>query len=76
MIFLTKDDATRDKLKAKVPEGRSLVGGVNELIDLLADYREQGLDEFAIPDFTLGPTAAARREALETIRTEILPALA
>jgi alkanesulfonate monooxygenase SsuD/methylene tetrahydromethanopterin reductase-like flavin-dependent oxidoreductase (luciferase family) len=75
MIFLTKDDATRDKLKARVPAGRSLVGGVNELIDLLAAYRSQGLDEFAIPDFTLGSTAQARRDVLETLRTEVLPAL-
>lgn len=76
MIFLTTDDATRDKLKSRVPEGRSLVGGVNELIDLLSDYSAQGLDEFAIPDFTLGPTAAARREVLEKLRTEVLPHVA
>ena len=75
MIFLTKDDATRDKLKPRVPEGRSLVGGVNELIDQLGSYVEQGLDEFAIPDFTLGPTAEARLEVLETLRTEVVPAV-
>jgi alkanesulfonate monooxygenase SsuD/methylene tetrahydromethanopterin reductase-like flavin-dependent oxidoreductase (luciferase family) len=76
MIFLTKDDATRDKLKSRVPEGRSLVGGTNELIDLLGAYIEQGLDEFAIPDFTLGPTAEARLEVLETLRTEVVAAVA
>jgi alkanesulfonate monooxygenase SsuD/methylene tetrahydromethanopterin reductase-like flavin-dependent oxidoreductase (luciferase family) len=75
MIFLTKDDATRDKLKGRVPAGRSLVGGVNELIDLLNDYAQQGVDEFAIPDFTLGKTAEARREVLETLRTEVLSAV-
>jgi alkanesulfonate monooxygenase SsuD/methylene tetrahydromethanopterin reductase-like flavin-dependent oxidoreductase (luciferase family) len=74
MIFLTNDDATRDKLKPKVPEGRSLVGGPSELIDLLGQYVDQGVDEFAIPDFTLGKTPEIRREALETLRSEVLPA--
>jgi alkanesulfonate monooxygenase SsuD/methylene tetrahydromethanopterin reductase-like flavin-dependent oxidoreductase (luciferase family) len=76
MIFLTNDDATRDKLKERAPAGRSLVGGVAELIDLLGEYVEQGVDEFALPDFTLGKTAQARREVLETLRTEVLPAFA
>ena len=76
MIFLTKDDAVRDKLKSRVPAGRSLVGGVSELVDLLSDYAAQGVDEFAIPDFTLGATAEARREVLETLRTEVLPHVA
>jgi alkanesulfonate monooxygenase SsuD/methylene tetrahydromethanopterin reductase-like flavin-dependent oxidoreductase (luciferase family) len=76
MIFLTKDDAVRDKLKSRVPAGRSLVGGVSELVDLLSDYAAQGVDEFAIPDFTLGSTAEARREVLETLRAEVLPHIA
>jgi alkanesulfonate monooxygenase SsuD/methylene tetrahydromethanopterin reductase-like flavin-dependent oxidoreductase (luciferase family) len=76
MIFLTKDDATRDRLKPNVPAARSLVGGVAEITDLLGAYVEQGVDEFAIPDFTLGKTADARRETLETLRTEVLPAFA
>lgn len=73
MIFLTKDDATRDKLKGRAPAGRSLVGGPSELVDVMSQYVEQGVDEFAIPDFTLGKTPEARREALEVLRTEVVP---
>jgi alkanesulfonate monooxygenase SsuD/methylene tetrahydromethanopterin reductase-like flavin-dependent oxidoreductase (luciferase family) len=76
MIFLTEDAARREKLLQKAPEGVSLVGGVSELIDLLGSYAEQGVDEFALADFTLGATFAERLEALETMRTEVLPAFA
>jgi alkanesulfonate monooxygenase SsuD/methylene tetrahydromethanopterin reductase-like flavin-dependent oxidoreductase (luciferase family) len=75
LIFLTKDDASRDKLKARVPADRSLVGGPTELIDQLGEYVAQGVDEFALPDFTLGKNAEARMETLERLRTEVVAAL-
>lgn len=72
MIFLTKDDAARDKLRARVPAGRSLVGGPSELIDLIGSYIEQGVDEFAIPDFTLGRTTEERLDTFQTLHTEVV----
>lgn len=76
MIFLTKDNATRDKLRSRVPAGRSLVGSASELVDLIGGYVEQGLDEFALPDFTLGKTVEARREVLEILRADVVSAFA
>jgi alkanesulfonate monooxygenase SsuD/methylene tetrahydromethanopterin reductase-like flavin-dependent oxidoreductase (luciferase family) len=75
MIFLTDSDATRQKLLERAPAGRSLVGGPGELIDLLGQYVEQGVDEFAIPDFTLGKTAEARRDVLDRLIADVLPAI-
>lgn len=75
MVFLTTDEATRRTMAARAPAGRSLVGGPSELVDQLGRYADLGVDEFAIPDFTLGRTAAARRETLEVLVTEVLPAL-
>jgi alkanesulfonate monooxygenase SsuD/methylene tetrahydromethanopterin reductase-like flavin-dependent oxidoreductase (luciferase family) len=74
MVFFADSDATRDAIRAKAPEGRSLVGGPNELIDLIGQYVEQGVDEFAIPDFSLGKSPERRMAAYERLQAEVLPA--
>lgn len=53
--------------------GRSLVGSASELVEMLGRYAEQGVDEFAIPDFNLGHSEAERMDVLERLRTEVLP---
>ena len=58
MVFFTADDAARDKLAKRVPQGRSLVGNTAQLVDLIGGYVDAGVDEFALPDFTLGETQA------------------
>jgi alkanesulfonate monooxygenase SsuD/methylene tetrahydromethanopterin reductase-like flavin-dependent oxidoreductase (luciferase family) len=72
MVFLTDSDATRDKLRSRAPEDRSLVGGPSELIDLLGQYVAQGIDEFAVPDFTLGSTPEQRRHTYERLLDEVI----
>ena len=76
MIFLTDDDATTAKVRAVAPAGRSLVGGPNELIDMIATYVAAGVDEFAVPDFTLGDSMQQRRDTLERLHAEVLSAFA
>jgi alkanesulfonate monooxygenase SsuD/methylene tetrahydromethanopterin reductase-like flavin-dependent oxidoreductase (luciferase family) len=72
MVFLTDDDGTRDRLRARAPEGRSLVGGAAELTELIGSYVDAGVDELAIPDFTLGKTPASRLETYQRLRDEVL----
>ena len=74
MVFLTDDDATSTKLRAKAPADRSLIGRPSELIDLIGTYVEAGVNEFAIPDFTLGRTREARRATFHRLRDEVLSA--
>jgi alkanesulfonate monooxygenase SsuD/methylene tetrahydromethanopterin reductase-like flavin-dependent oxidoreductase (luciferase family) len=74
MIFLTDSDIARDNMRELAPAGRSLVGGASELIDLIAQYVEQGVDEFGVPDFTLGATTVQRIQAYERIQSEVLSA--
>ena len=74
MVFLADDDTTRDRLRAVAPAGRSLVGGPSELVDLFATYVEAGVEEFAIPDFTLGATAAERADTYARLHAEVLSA--
>jgi alkanesulfonate monooxygenase SsuD/methylene tetrahydromethanopterin reductase-like flavin-dependent oxidoreductase (luciferase family) len=52
---------------------RSLSGSDEQLVDALNRYVALGVDEFAIPDFTLGETAAARADALAHLHANVLP---
>jgi alkanesulfonate monooxygenase SsuD/methylene tetrahydromethanopterin reductase-like flavin-dependent oxidoreductase (luciferase family) len=74
LVFLTDDDARRDAIRAAAPADRTLAGGPSELIDLIGTYVEAGIDEFAIPDFTLGDTPEQRRHTYARLRDEVLSA--
>ena len=68
MIFLTDDRATRRGAGASV-------GSPGQVVDAFGRYAELGFDEFIVPDFNLGATPTARREALERIREDVLAQL-
>ena len=74
MVFLTDDDARAAKLRERMTDRRSLVGGPSELADLINQYAELGVDELAIPDFSRrGATAPRRaRPAAERLHDEVL----
>jgi len=71
LVFLTDDDATTAKLRDRAPAGRSLVGRPSELVDLVGEYVAQGVDEMAVPDFTLGDSPAARAESCARFWEEV-----
>lgn len=74
MIFVVDDPARVERMRERVPEGRSLVGGIGEIVDHMGRYVEMGVDEFAIPDFTLGATAGERFDALARLDAEVVSA--
>ena len=53
--------------------GRTISGNAAQLIEQLNRYVELGVDEFAIPDFTLGSTAAERADAYAFLHAEVIP---
>jgi probable F420-dependent oxidoreductase len=71
LVFLTDSDSARDKVRSSAPAERSLVGSTSELVDLIGGYAELGLDELALPDFTLGKDAPQRRETIERFWEEV-----
>ena len=72
MVFLTDDRLPRGQRRSRTSCRTARCRRGSELIDQLARYVELGVDEFAIPDFTLGETPEERREALDTLRAEVL----
>ena len=72
MVFFTPTAAERARIETEIVAGRSLVGGVQELVDQLARYVELGVDEFALADFTLGETPEQRRDVYAALHANVL----
>jgi F420-dependent oxidoreductase-like protein len=69
LMFLTDDDAFAKKMNAN--EQATIAGNVNQIQDIFGAYKEAGVDEIIIPDFTMG---ADKLEILDTLIREVAPA--
>jgi alkanesulfonate monooxygenase SsuD/methylene tetrahydromethanopterin reductase-like flavin-dependent oxidoreductase (luciferase family) len=55
LLFLTDDRALVERMKSQ-PIGRpTIVGNADEVREIVRAYRDAGVDELIVPDFTLGP---------------------
>jgi F420-dependent oxidoreductase-like protein len=55
LLFLTDDRARLERLKSR-PIGRpTIAGNADEVREIVRAYRDAGVDELIVPDFTLGP---------------------
>ena len=71
MVFFTNDDASRRTMLERAPAGRSIVGNGAQIAEVIAQYAADGVDEFALTEFTLGKSAAQRRESIERFHEEV-----
>ena len=63
LLFLTDDRAFVEKMRSR-PIGRpTIVGNADEVREIVRAYRDAGVDELIVPDFTLGP----REQKLATL---------
>ena len=72
LVYFTDNDAQRDELAAKTRADRAIFGSTAEIVDVVAQYAQAGLDEFALPDFTLGSSPSHRRETIERFHEEVV----
>ena len=75
LVFITDSDSQRDELVAKVDNDRAIVGSSAEIVDVIGQYAQAGLDEFALPDFNLGASPAQRLETIERFHREVVSEL-
>lgn len=73
-VWFFGDDATADELIAKVSPRPALGGSPDRMIEAVGAWRDAGVDEVIVPDFTLG-TGAERLERLDTIIETVAPAI-
>ena len=75
MVFVTDDSATAKKLNESTERPPRIAGSVTELRDIMAGYRDAGVDEFILPDFTLPPGCdQAKLDQLDLFINEIASA--
>lgn len=58
LLFLSEDEGFVAKMKERSIGRPTIVGGAEEVRDIVAAYQEAGVDELIVPDFTLGPMDA------------------
>jgi alkanesulfonate monooxygenase SsuD/methylene tetrahydromethanopterin reductase-like flavin-dependent oxidoreductase (luciferase family) len=76
LVFMVDDDATAEKIRGGAPADRSLIGSPAYLVDQIGRYKESGIDEFILPDFTLGKTIEERISAYNRFHAEVVSQLA
>jgi alkanesulfonate monooxygenase SsuD/methylene tetrahydromethanopterin reductase-like flavin-dependent oxidoreductase (luciferase family) len=75
LVFFADDAATAEAIRAKAPQDRSLIGSSAYLVDQISQYRQFGVDEFILPDFTLGKELQQRIDAYDRFRGEVIAQL-
>ena len=70
LFFLVDDDRKADDLVARVAPRAAVGGGVDRLADAVAAWRDAGVDEVIVPDFTLG-TGSQRTDAMDLLIEQV-----
>lgn len=72
-FFLADDREKADRIRAKAPADRSVIGGPDEICAAIARYGDLGFDEIIVPDFSLGAGPEQRRASYARFVEEIIP---
>lgn len=79
LLFLSDDEKYLKRVRKSAPSDRSIIGGVNEVRDIVAAYQDAGVKELVVPDFTLGTLIGAdqrKRDLMEQFITEVASVVA
>ncbi len=57
LLFMSEDQAYLEGVRNNDSGRPSVIGTPAEVKDVMSEYAEAGVDEFIVPDFTLGPKA-------------------
>jgi alkanesulfonate monooxygenase SsuD/methylene tetrahydromethanopterin reductase-like flavin-dependent oxidoreductase (luciferase family) len=73
LVFLTDDEATAASLVERVAPRAAIGGTAARVAEVVAEWRDVGLDEVIVPDFTLG-SGVQRLERMDEIIEQVAPA--
>ncbi len=77
LLFLSDNESFLKKMRAADIATPAIIGNVNEVIDIVANFKEAGVKELIVPDFTLGTLIGAdlvKRDLMEKFITEVVGA--
>jgi hypothetical protein len=69
MLFLGDDPETLERAKAMGE--RAWAGGVSQLQEIVGRYKEIGVNELIVPDFTLGRSVEQKTAVFDRFITEV-----
>jgi alkanesulfonate monooxygenase SsuD/methylene tetrahydromethanopterin reductase-like flavin-dependent oxidoreductase (luciferase family) len=75
MLFITDDAERAEKIRERAPQDRALIGSIAQITEMIGGYVEMGVDEFIVPDFTLGNTHSERMDNYALIHEHVFSAL-
>lgn len=70
LLFMSEDETYLERMRSAGVERPSIIGGVSEVKDIVAEYEAIGVDELIVPDFTLG-SGAQKRATMDTFIGEV-----
>ncbi len=70
LLFLSDDESFLERMRSAGIERPSIIGGVSEVKDIVAEYQAIGVDELIVPDFTLG-SGDQKRATMDTFIGEV-----
>lgn len=70
LLFMSDDETYLERMRSAGVERPSIIGGVSEVKDIVAEYEAIGVDELIVPDFTLG-SGAQKRATMDTFIGEV-----
>lgn len=70
LLFLSDDPAARER---NGQGGRTVAGNVDQVTETMREYRDAGVNEFIVPDFTLGRDVAAKKTVMDRFINEVAP---
>ncbi|MGI9322415.1 MAG: LLM class F420-dependent oxidoreductase [Pseudomonadales bacterium] len=77
LLFLTEDEKKLKRLREMELASPAIIGSVNEVIDVVCAFRDAGVTELIIPDFTLGTLIGAdqvKMDLMDKFIQDIAPA--
>lgn len=72
LLFLSDDEEFLDGVRERDLGMPALIGTADQVTERLAEYVSAGVDEFIVPDWTLGPPER-RRDILDHFTEDVMP---
>lgn len=70
LLFLSEDESYLRRIREGDVGRASIVGTPSEVVDIVGDYRDAGVDELIVPDFTLG-AGTRRSDTLDLFKEQV-----
>ena len=72
LLFINEDSAKLDRFRSMDLGRATIVGTPDEVSEVVEQYRQVGVDELIIPDFTFGPMDA-KKHSMDLFINEVAP---